>query len=90
MAVAANAADLLPEQTGLSSPNTAHMNGTTSGRRPLSTAWITDELLEQTRRVWSSYLGRDVSEDEAVEMLTNVRNLTLALLAAMEDGDHRA
>lgn len=51
-----------------------------SRRRPLSSDWITDELLAETRRVWSRYLGRVVTDDEAIEMLMNVRNAALAIL----------
>jgi len=48
---------------------------------------MTDELVAYTRRVWSAYLGQPVTEAEAVEMLTNVRNVGLAILAASEDGE---
>lgn len=51
-----------------------------SRRRPLSSDWITDELLADTRRVWSRYLRRVVTDDEAIEMLINVRNAALAIL----------
>jgi len=56
------------------------------GRRPLSTAWITDELIAETRRVWSRHLGRIVTDEEAIEMLVNVRNAALAIMAASGDG----
>ncbi|MCG3128290.1 MAG: hypothetical protein CHACPFDD_03168 [Phycisphaerae bacterium] len=49
-------------------------------RRPLSAAWITDELLAETRRVWSRHLRRDVHDEEAIEMLINVRNAAMAIL----------
>ena len=48
--------------------------GATSGR-PLSLAWITDDLLAYTQEVWSRAYGRHVSEDEAIEMLLNVKRL---------------
>lgn len=54
--------------------------------RPLSEAWITDELIAETRRVWSRHLGRSVSDDEAIEMLVNVRNAALAILRANQSG----
>jgi hypothetical protein len=41
--------------------------------RPLSIAWITDELIAETRRVWSPHYGRVISEDEAIEILHNVK-----------------
>ena len=54
--------------------------------RPMSAGWITDELVAETRRVWSGHLGRIVSEDEAIEMLMNVRNAALAIMAAGVNG----
>ena len=74
-------------RTGLSSQNMALTEGAGGDRRPLSARWMTDELVAYTRRVWSAYLGQPVTEAEAVEMLANVRNLALAILAAEEDGE---
>jgi hypothetical protein len=34
---------------------------------------MSDELIADTRRVWSSAYGRVISADEAVEILRNVR-----------------
>lgn len=72
--------------TGLSGPVMALTEAAKRERRPLSTRWMSDELIAQTQRVWSAYLGQPVTEAEAVEMLTNVRNVALALAAA-EDGE---
>ena len=47
--------------------------------RPLSLAWITDDLLDHTRKVWSSEYGRVISEDEALEILMNVKRLAEVL-----------
>jgi hypothetical protein len=44
--------------------------------RPL---WIDDDLVAYTQQVWSRCLARPVPEDEAVEMLVNVRRLGEAL-----------
>lgn len=44
--------------------------------------WITAELLAQTQRVWSEAYGHEVSADEAVEILGNVKRLAAALLHA--------
>lgn len=44
--------------------------------------WITGELLVETQRVWSEAYGREVSADEAVEILSNVKRLAAALLYA--------
>jgi hypothetical protein len=34
---------------------------------------LTDELIAETRRVWSPHYGRVISEDEAIEILHNVK-----------------
>lgn len=41
--------------------------------KPLSLAWMTDELIGRTRTVWSRAYGRPLSEAEAIEILSNVR-----------------
>ncbi|MGE4157640.1 MAG: hypothetical protein AB7F75_00920 [Planctomycetota bacterium] len=55
--------------------------------RPLSMAWISDELLAKTRRVWSRAYERPVGVEEAVEILTNVKHLAEALVRARQGGD---
>lgn len=55
-------------------------------RRPLSAEWITDELLAETRCVWSRHLRRVVNDEEAIEMLINVRNAAMAILGIGVDG----
>ena len=52
--------------------------------RPLSTQWLTDERIADARRVWSRAYGRVISEEEAVEILMNVRRLAEILLRAEE------
>ncbi len=52
--------------------------------RPLSTQWLSDERIAEARRVWSKAYGRVISEDEAIEILTNVRRLAEILLRAEE------
>jgi hypothetical protein len=51
-------------------------------RRPPGSAWITDEAIADTRRVWSPYYGREISESEAVEILMNVKELADYLIQA--------
>lgn len=41
--------------------------------RPLAEAWISDDLLMEAIAVWSRLYRRKVSEEEAVEMLMNVK-----------------
>ncbi len=44
-----------------------------------SVAWITDELLERTRQVWSQVYQRPIDEREAVEILMNVKRFAEVL-----------
>ena len=53
--------------------------------RPLSMQWLSDERIAEARRVWSKAYGRVISEEEAVEILTNVRRLAEVLLSAEEE-----
>jgi hypothetical protein len=48
--------------------------------RPLSLAWITDELIAETQRVWSPHYSRKLSKDEAVEILRNVKRFAEVLM----------
>ena len=52
--------------------------------RPLSMAWITDDLLAETRRVWSKAEGRVIADEEAIEILMNVRRFAETMLRAEE------
>lgn len=49
-------------------------------------AWISDELIAETRRVWSAAYGRVISADEAVEILGNVRRFAAVMLQANLEG----
>jgi hypothetical protein len=51
--------------------------------RPACPEWVTDDLLDRTREVWSNAYGRPVTEEEAVEMLINVKRLVWATMRAM-------
>lgn len=73
-----------PVATGFPADNPAQWSPVGPARRPLSLAWISDELIVETRRVWSKHLRRVVGEDEAIEMLVNVRAAALAILTATE------
>jgi hypothetical protein len=66
-----------PKQAGLLPGNSE--DGLASAR-PLSLEWITDELVEDTRRVWSPVYGRVLSDEEAVEILTNVKRFAEVIL----------
>ena len=56
--------------------------------RPASLAWITDELLTYTQDVWSKEYGRPVTEDEAIEMLVNVKRLGEVMLKVANRQEH--
>jgi len=67
------------ELAGVSTKNGPH------GQGPLSAAWIDDALLRRTRDVWSEVADREISADEAVEILINVKNLAEFLLDMKPD-----
>ncbi len=69
-----------PPQTGHTGPEPD-----SGGARPLSTRWLSDERIDEARRVWSKAYGRVISQDDAVEILTNVRRLAEVLLRAEEE-----
>ena len=73
-------AEVPVEWTGLSGRDEESVTGRRRGRRPLSMAWISDELLAETVDLWSESYGRPVSDDEAVEILMNVKRLGEVLL----------
>ena len=69
------------DMTGLSSPDEPGLcDPQVPVRRPLSLAWVSDELIAETRRIWSARYEREVSEDEAVEILRNVKRFAEMLL----------
>ena len=55
------------DMTGFSSPD--EQGVCVPDRRPLSLSWMTDEMLEETRQLWSQRYERDLSTEEAVEIL---------------------
>jgi hypothetical protein len=54
--------------------------------RPLSTEWISEELLLETRKLWSKAYDRVISVDEAVEILMNVKRVAEVLLKMHKEG----
>lgn len=56
-----------------------------AGGRTPSTAWITDEWIERSIDVWSKVYGRPISEDEAVEILVNLKRLIDVMLKARKE-----
>ena len=62
-----------PETVGGQSDGARCVSDEEQTLRPLSLAWMTDELIGKTQSVWGQAYGRDISEAEAVEILSNVR-----------------
>ncbi len=75
------------ESTGLTAPDEQAVPGLKRRRRPLSLAWISDELLAETIELWSESYGRPISEDEAVEILMNVKRMGELLLRLRREGN---
>jgi hypothetical protein len=46
---------------------------------------LSEERIAEARRVWSKAYGRVISDDEAIEILTNVRRLAEVLLRSAEE-----
>jgi hypothetical protein len=74
------------ESTGLSAPDEQAVPGLERRQRPLSLAWISDELMAETIELWSESYGRPISEDEAVEILMNVKRMGELLLRLRREG----
>ena len=54
--------------------------------RSSAQSWITDELVTETQRVWSTVYRRAIPEDEAREILVNVKRLAEAVWRAKREG----
>ena len=76
-----------PESTGFPAPDEQPVTGGAADERPLSTAWITKEWIDRAVDVWSEAYGRPISEDEAVEILVNLKRFAEVLLKARKEMD---
>jgi hypothetical protein len=56
-------------------------------KSPLSTQWISEELLLETRKLWSKAYKRVISIDEAIEILMNVKQVA-EVLVKMQKGNN--
>lgn len=73
--------------TGFPAENEAHCKGRPEvAGRPLSVSWISDDLIADTRKVWSKVYGRVLAREEAVEILMNVRRLAEVALDVRRKG----
>ena len=78
--------DELATMAGLPAQEMEHVTGLKPGaKRPLSMAWISDDLLERTQRVWTDAYGRPVDELEAIEILMNVKQMAEVLMKAKQE-----
>jgi hypothetical protein len=55
-------------------------------QRPMSLAWITDDLVTRTRDVWGRASGQAVSESEAIEILLNVKRFAEITMYSRREG----
>ncbi|MDZ4852127.1 MAG: hypothetical protein SGI77_22800 [Pirellulaceae bacterium] len=75
-----------PEMAGTVSKSVHHVTPKTvvesksTPIRPLSSAWMSDELIERTRHVWEPYYGQDIPDADAIEILTNLKRLAEVLI----------
>ena len=73
------------DMTGISSPDEQGLcKSPVPIRRPLSLSWISDELITETQRLWSTRYEREVSPEEAVEILQNVKSFAEMLIERSE------
>jgi hypothetical protein len=54
---------------------------------PLSTKWISEELLLETRKLWSKAYKRVISNEEAVEILMNVKRVAEVLVKMQKENN---
>lgn len=77
------------DPTGLPAPESQPQCApNTPPERALSTAWVSDELLAETRDVWSEAYGHEIDDAEAMEILMNVKRLGEVLMKARKEIDH--
>ncbi len=77
-----------PESPGFPGEIEQHEGGRrASSEVPLSAGWITEDLLRETRQVFTNAYGRVVTAEEAVEILMNIRRLACALIKAKTGGE---
>ena len=64
--------------SGLSGKSETPVTSSSSGL--LARPWMSRELVEETRCVWSPRYGRQLNDDEVIEILTNVQRLAESLI----------
>ncbi|MGE4157729.1 MAG: hypothetical protein AB7F75_01375 [Planctomycetota bacterium] len=74
-----------PETSGFTPENLpASLKDQPPVGRPLALAWITEDHLDHTRRVWGRLTGREVPEQEAVDILVGIRDFIVAVKSELE------
>jgi len=72
--------------TELNRPREPRAHDATSAHGPpLSQAWITDELIEKHQRVWSRRYQREITREEAIEIIVNIKRFAEAVLKIDRD-----
>jgi hypothetical protein len=79
-----------PPTAGLSAQSKTSVTSVAGRPRDLSSdavmqPWMTTELLEHTQRVWSPRYGYELSEEDAIEILTNTRRIAEALIRNLRE-----
>ena len=52
---------------------------------PYSAKWISEDLLAETREIWSKAYGRVLSNEEAIEILMNVKRMAEVLIQMQKE-----
>jgi hypothetical protein len=71
-----------PDSTGCVRPVEEHVTRTEA---PLSCGWITPALQAKTRELWSRKYGRELTDDDAVEILVNVKTFVDVMLRLQKE-----
>ncbi len=50
--------------------------------------WVSDALFAETQHVWSRAYGREITDGEVIEILTNVRRLTETFFNATREDEN--
>ncbi len=66
-----------------------HVDAEEVGIGRFTIEWITPELLQEAREVWSEVYGQDVTAGEAVEILSNIKSLAELVLDMKREGGSR-
>ena len=76
---------ILPESPGFRATLEPPCQATADDYPLVIAGWITEDLLRETQEVWSGIYGYRISPADAVEILTNVKNLAECLLSEEEE-----